>query len=73
MSGHGINNGGMSVVGVNLLSPARKARSQRRLLMRRWISGLAMYVMLLAGVSAMVLLSTRVHRSTENELVSVSM
>ena len=73
MSGHGINNGGMSVVGVNLLSPARRARSLRRMLMRRWISGLAMYVMLLAGVSAMVLLSTRVQGLAENELAGVSM
>lgn len=63
---------GTTVAGVNLLSSARKARTQRRILTKRWGGGLAVYALALCGATFVVMLSSRVGASIDNELSSAS-
>lgn len=63
---------GVSVSGVNLLSPARRERARRRLLTRRWVGGLAIYALTLGGLSLTALLSSRVRTSIESEMAALT-
>lgn len=66
-----MNASGVSVSGVNLLSPARRERARRRLLTRRWAGGLVIYALTLGGLSLTALLSSRVPTSTESEMATL--
>ena len=63
---------GVSLSGVNLLSPARRERARRRMLTRRWAGGLVIYALTLGGLSMTALLSSRVQTSAESELASIN-
>jgi hypothetical protein len=63
---------GVSLSGVNLLSPTRRERARRRMLTRRWAGGLVIYALTLGGLSMTALLSSRVQTSAESELASIN-